>query len=120
MEQAGLAQKVDSLLDELNQVDPVSYDLGTPELPEVNALDELVEMGQEITPLLIERIRQSNSSKRIAYAVMALNRLGDIRALDSLRELCARYQTIETKDEWDYAVIGQCNAAIEALEKEGR
>ncbi len=120
MGQAALVQKVDSLLDELNQVDPVSHDLGTPELPTVNALNELVDMGREITPLLIERIQQTDSSKRIAYSVMALNYLGDMRALTPLRELCARYQAREMKNEWDYAVIGQCNLAIEALEKGGK
>jgi hypothetical protein len=120
MEQVVLAQKVDALLDELNRVDPVSYDLGSPELPEVSAFYELVDMGRAITPLLIERIHQPGSSKRIAYMVMALNRLGDIRALAPLRALGARYRAITMKNEWDYAVIGQCNIAIEALEKMGR
>lgn len=120
MKQAELAQKVDSLLDELNQIDPASYDLGTPELLEANALNELVEMGCEITPLLIERIQVNDSSKRLAYAVMALERLGDSRALGPLRELCARYRALDRKDEWDYALIGQCNSAIVALEKAER
>lgn len=119
MEQAVLAQKVDALLDELNRVAPVSYDLGTPELPEVSAFRALVDMGREITPLLIERIHRPGSSKRIAYIVMALNHLGDMRALAPLRALDARYRSLAMKDEWDYAVIGQCNMAIEALEKRG-
>jgi len=49
-----------------------------------------------------------------------LNQLGDVRALAALLDLRARYQQRETKDEWDYAVIGQCNLAIEQLQKQAR
>jgi hypothetical protein len=30
-----------------------------------------------------------------------------------------RFERLEGKDTWDYAVIGQCNLAIEALRRSG-
>jgi hypothetical protein len=30
-----------------------------------------------------------------------------------------RFERLEGKDAWDYAVIGQCNLAIEALRRSG-
>jgi|SRR5580658_11386017 hypothetical protein len=114
------AEQVDSLLDALDGAEPVSFDLGTPELPDVGAIEELVDMGAGIVPLLLERIGTSQSMKRIAYIVLVLNRIGDIRALAPLLDLCARYGKLDTKDEWHYAVIGQCNAAIERLSRAGQ
>lgn len=112
-----LAEQVDSLLSDFDRVEPVTFDLGTPELSEVGAIHELVIMGAEIVPLLLERIQSSGLKKRIAYIVLVLNRIGDIQALAPLLDLRARYKELETKDEWDYAVIGQCNLAIEQLQK---
>ena len=113
-------EQVDLFLSDLDRVDPVSFHLGTPELPEVGAVRGLVSMGAEIVPLLLERVRRSGSKKRIAYIVLVLNRIGDIRALAPLLDLRPRYQELETKDEWDYAVIGQCNLAIEQLQNGAR
>lgn len=120
MERLTLADKVDSFLDDLDRVEPVSFDLGTPQLSEVDAMHELVNIGTEIVPLLLERIQRNESKKRTAYIVLVLNHIGDIRALAPLLDLRAHYQELETKDEWDYAVIGQCNLAIAQLEKSAR
>jgi hypothetical protein len=120
MEQPALAERVDSLLHELDRVEPVSFDLGTPELLEVDAVHELVDIGSEIVPLLLDRIQRNAPKKRTAYIVVVLNRIGDIRALAPLLDLRARYRARETKDEWDHAVIGQSNLAIEQLEKQVR
>ncbi len=111
------AKKVDSLLSDLNRVEPISFDLGTPELFEIDAVRQLLAMGTAIVPHLLECLQGNVSKKRIAYVVLVLNHLGDVRALAPLRDLRARYQQRETKDEWDYAVIGQCNLAIEQLQK---
>lgn len=114
------AEKVDLLLSDLDRVEPVSFDLGTPELFEIDAMQEIVNMGTEIVPILLEHIQRSGSKTRIAYIVLVLNNIGDIRALTPLLALRARYQALETKDEWDYAVIGQCNLAIKKLEEKKR
>ena len=45
-----------------------------------------------------------------------LKKIGDARALANLRRLRSRYQALDQKNEWDFAVIGQCNLAIQALE----
>jgi hypothetical protein len=120
MERLILVGKVDSFLNDLDRVEPLSFDLGTPELPEVDAVHELVNMGTEIVPLLLERIQQNGSKKRIAYSVLVLKHIGAVQALAPLLDLRTRYQQLETKNEWDYVVIGQCNLAIAHLEKNAR
>jgi hypothetical protein len=115
-----LAAKIDSLLSELDVAEPVSFDLGTPELPELDAVPQLVAMETAIVPHLLECIHGNVPKKRIAYIALVLNHLGDVRALAPLLDLRARYQQREIKDEWDYAVIGQCNLAIEQLQKSSR
>ena len=42
--------------------------------------------------------------------------MDDARVAESLRELRATYQAREAKGEWEYAVIGQCNLALQALD----
>ncbi len=111
------AQRIDYLLSKLEGIEPVSFDLGTPQLSEGGAIQEIVGMGEESVPLLLERIRSSESKKRIAYIVLVLNRIGDSRALAPLLDLRERYQRLKSKDQWDYAVIGQSNLAIEHLQK---
>lgn len=117
MEPSTLAEKVDSLLSDLDRAEPVSFDLGTPGLFETDAVLELVNMGTEIVPILLKHIQSHGEKKRIAYIVLVLNNIGDIRALTPLHTLRTRYQELETKDEWDYAVIGQCNLAIKKLQE---
>jgi hypothetical protein len=111
------AQQVDSLLSNLDRVEPISFDLGTPEVLEIDAVRQLVAMGTAVVPLLLERLQGDVPKKRIAYIVLVLNHIGDVRALAPLVELRALYQQRNIKDEWDFAVLGQCNLAIEQLEK---
>jgi hypothetical protein len=120
MERLTLAEKVDSLLNDLDRIEPMSFDLGTPELSEVDAMHELVNLGTEIVPLLLERIQRNVAKKRTAYIVLVLNHIGDIRALAPLLDLRVHYQELDKKDEWDYAIIGQCSLAIEQIEKRAR
>lgn len=112
-----LSEKIDSFLSELELVEPISFDLGTPSLPEVDTVYQLVTMGQEIVPYLLECIQSDVSKKGLAYIVLVLNHIGDIRALVPLVNLRVHYQQREEKDEWDYAVIGQCSLAIKRLKK---
>lgn len=107
---------VESLLMTLEGVQPVAYDLGTPQLAEPEAVQTLVGMGPAIVPALIEHLSGERSKQQLAYAAMVLGRIGDRQALVSLQELRARFQARVPKDEWDYAVIGQCNVAIAHLE----
>jgi hypothetical protein len=117
MNSLALARKVDLLLSDLEQVDPISFNLGTPELPEVDAMHQLVNMGPVVVPCLLKRLLGEPSKKRIAYIVLVLKNIGDIRALESLFDLQTRFQKREIKDEWDYAVIGQCTLAIKHLQE---
>ena len=117
MKLIALSEKVDSFLSELEAVEPISFDLGTPEIPEVDTLNQLVAMGTEIVPHLLECLQDNAPKNRVSYIVLVLNRIGDIRALPPLCNLRARYQQHMNKNEWDYAVIGQCNLAIEKLKK---
>ena len=117
MKQRGTPEIVDALLTDLDSVEPVSFDLGTPEVSEVDAVRELVRMGPDIVPVLLERIGQGAPKKRTAYVVLALKQIGDTRALAPLLDLRTAYQARATKDEWDHAVIGQANLAIEQLRR---
>lgn len=117
MKAHALTEIIDSLLSELDVAEAVSFDLGTPELPDLDAVHQLVDMGTAIVPHLLECIHGNVLKKRIAYIALVLNHLGDIRALAPLLDLRACYQQREFKDKWDYAVIGQCNLAIEQLQR---
>jgi hypothetical protein len=110
-------ESLDSILDELDRVDPISFDLGTPEVMDVDPLRELVALGPPIVPALLRRLRDPDApAKRTAYLVLALNRLGDARALPTVRMLREDLQQRERKDEWDHATLGQCDLAIARLE----
>jgi hypothetical protein len=117
MTPAGLREKVQALLAELEQQPPAAYDLGTPRLAETPAVESLVRMGPAIEPELIERMERSASKKQVAYAVLVLGRLGEQQALEPLKRLRERYEGRQSKDEWDFAVIGQCNTAISELQR---
>jgi hypothetical protein len=117
MNSFSLAQKVESLLRDLDGAEPLSFDLGTPDLPETDAVHSLVSMGPVVVPYLLEHLQRKDPKKRIAYIVLVLNHLGDARALAPLLALRTRYQEREIKNEWDYAIIGQCNLAIRQLQE---
>jgi hypothetical protein len=77
-------------------------------------------MGPDVVPVLLERIGQGAPKKRTAYLVLALKQIGDARALAPLLDLRSAYQARASKDEWDHAVIGQANLAIEELRRPRR
>jgi len=110
-----LARKVELLLAEAEETEPVSYSLGTPVLPEGEAVRRLVDLGGEIVPYLIDVSRGEAPGKRHAYVALVLGRLGAEVSREPLRDLHTRYQRREPKDAWDYAVIGQCSRALERL-----
>ena len=120
MKPAGLREKVQALLAELEQQPPTAYDLGTPQLAETPAVESLVRMGAVIEPELIEAMDSSASRKQVAYAILVLGRLGEQQALEPLKRLRERYEGRQSKDEWDFAVIGQCNTAIAELQRHAR
>jgi len=114
------AQKMDALLRELARTEPVFESLGTPEPKETDAFRAVVEMGASVVPHLIERTREDDESLALAYVALALGRIGDRRAIPALQALRMRYEARQTKDMWDYAVIGQSNVALARLgETEG-
>ena len=114
------SEQIDSLVTELDRVNPISHDLGTPEVCEIDAVRQLVAMGASVVPQLLEHMQGDIPKKRVAYLVLVLSQIGDVRALATLTDLCALYEQRETKDEWDYAVIGQCKLAVEQLEKKAQ
>jgi hypothetical protein len=114
-----LAEKVDTLLGELEGVEPPFESLGTPVLGELYALEKLVSMGADIVPHLVERTGEAVGAKRLAYLALVLGRIGERQAAEPLRALRTRYQARSAKDEWDYAVIGQCDVALSRLSKSG-
>ena len=113
---SGTVLRTDSLLHKLAAREPEGYSLGTPELSESEEVEQLVQLGAAIVPHLIDRTR-SDRSRKLAYVALVLGRIGDARALSPLRALRARVRARANKDEWDFAVIGQTNVAIEQLER---
>jgi HEAT repeat protein len=107
---------VEELVAALDHEAPLSYDLGTPELFEVEPVRRLVDLGQAVVPQLLEHVTIQEPKLRTAYVVMALGLIGDERALEPLRELCDRYRARPAKDELDYAVLAQCGDAIGRLD----
>ncbi len=112
---SSLQEKINSVLRALEAQEPVEYELGTPQLVETKEVIELVDLGSRIVPYLLE-LTKSEEPKATAYIVLVLDKLRDARAIKPLRELREKYQKHKHKTEWDYAVIGQCNVAIDALE----
>jgi hypothetical protein len=109
---------IEPLLLDLDRTEPTAYDLGTPEVSEVEAVRRLVDMGPPVVPLLLEHLRDDRRpSRMIAHLVLVLERLADVRALPELRALQERVRQRESKNEWDYAVIGRSTTAIERLER---
>lgn len=117
--QTTCAEEVDRLLAEMEREEPVSDELGTPDLVETDASRRLVAMGSAAVPPLLEHLRRGISARRAAYAVRALARIGDPRVLPELQALRARHQALDQPGEWDFAVIGQCTLAIRALGGDG-
>jgi hypothetical protein len=107
---------VAQLLSELEREEPISFDLGTPDITDSDAFRRLLELGRSIVPALIRELSENRSSKRDAYAARALGRIGVGGALGTLRAAEKRYADRAPKDEWDHAAIGQIRLAIEALE----
>jgi HEAT repeat protein len=109
------SQKIDALLGQLQQAEPVADDLGTPVLAEPDAVQQLVAMGPAAVPLLVQRLEGDRPPKEVAYVALVLGRIGDPRAVAPLKAMRDRYGAREPKDRWSQAAIGQANAALERL-----
>jgi hypothetical protein len=107
---------MESLLAALEDLESPASELGTPVLAQSEELDEIVALGPAAVPHLLSLL-QNQAAKITAYMVLALNRIGDCEALEDLRRLRSHYQALDPKGEWEYAVIGQCNLAVQALER---
>ena len=110
-----LAREAGPLLAELDRIEPISWDLGTPAVVEVEPVQRLIALGPAIVPLLLEQLEEEASEKRIAHVVLVLSHLADATVLPDLIALRSRYQGRGSLGPWDYAVLGQCNVAIERL-----
>jgi HEAT repeat protein len=115
MDSRASRRRVEALLDALEDLESPGSELGTPVLAQSSELDEIVALGPAAVPQLLSLL-QDQTAKVAAYLVLALNRIGDRRALEDLRRLRSHYQALDSQGEWEYAVIGQCNLAIRALE----
>ncbi|GAA4735838.1 hypothetical protein [Phytohabitans rumicis] len=107
-------RRVEELLDTLGRLESPASELGTPVLVPSAAVDELVAMGPAAVPDLLRHL-EGRPAKVAAYLALVLGRIGDQRAVAPLRRLRGAYRARAPKDEWDYAVIGQCDLAIRAL-----
>jgi len=92
------------------------YELGTPQIEENGELRALAAMGRAVIPDLLE-LAETESPKVVAYIIAVLRRVGGPEALEAVRKLRPKYAAKPDKNEWDYAVLGQCNVALGELEK---
>lgn len=115
MPSSSLESQIEALLTQIEAESPVIYDLGTPQIVETQTVRDLLALGQPIVPYLLDQL-QTASPKVTAYLVFVLGRLGDSSTLAPLQTVRTRYKNIPNKTDWEYAVIGQCNIAIDNLE----
>ncbi len=109
-------ERAASLLRRLARTVPASYDLGTPDIGAPQELSELVGLGVQIVPYLLEQAETAEPPVA-AYAVSALGRLGDRTLIAPLERVKRRFEAAPDEDPWTYAVIGQCALAILELQK---
>ena len=114
LSESELQSEVDQLLKSIEEKEVPIYELGTPEILETKETISLINLGPRIIPYLL-MMSEKSSSKIVAYIVYILGRLGYKEVIPHLLKLRERFQKLETKTGWDYAVIGQCNLAIEEL-----
>lgn len=106
---AGLARRLEA-------VEPVVWDLGTPDLGEPPELAELAALGPRAMPALLA-LADREPARGAAYLVKALGMIGDPAAAEPLERLVARYEAIDGKGPWEHAVIGQGRLALAALRR---
>lgn len=99
----------------LSRREVAGYRLGTPVL-DVQAPEflRLINAGTEAVPYLLSMLPTA-PAKQAAWIVAALGQIGDPRALPALQEACSRWETLESDDEWDHAMRGQCRLALERM-----
>jgi len=110
-----LERSINALLDSLDELESPASELGTPVLAASKELDGVIALGPAAVPRL-RALLEDQPAKKAAYLAVALARIGDRSALPDLRRLRRRYQALGSKSGWDFAVIGQSNLAIDALE----
>ncbi len=115
MNESAIQKRIKILVESLENKEVIIYDLGTPQIAETEEVRELVALGNRIVPYLMEMARTAKP-KVVAYIVLVLSKLTSENTVIFLHKLKARYQAIESKTEWEYAVIGQCNVALYALD----
>jgi hypothetical protein len=114
--QPDVRDRVGRLLASLATRETVVEELGTPDLEEGPELEELVGMGSAALPALLFALGEQDS-RRLAYTLRALGRIGDPAAIDAIEDARARLQAIADKGGWDYAALGQANLALEAVRR---
>jgi hypothetical protein len=107
----GERERIDSVLATLDALEPPIVDLGTPQLDVTPQIEEVVAMGPEAVPHLLERLR-SASPKATAYVAMILRHIDGTAAVEGLRQLLDRYSALTEKSEWHAAALAQCRAAL--------
>lgn len=108
-------ERAAALLKRLALTVPASYDLGTPDIGAPQELCELVGLGLQIVPYLLQQAQTAEPAVA-AYAVSALGQLGDRTLITELERVKQRFEAAPDEDPWIYAVIGQCALAISELQ----
>jgi hypothetical protein len=104
--------EVKNIIQHLGEKEAEGSRLGTPVLDlSVPAFVALVDHGKAVVPHLVSML-QTAASRQAAWIVAALRLINDPSAEHPLREACARVNSIEISDEWDYALRGECYLAL--------
>jgi HEAT repeat protein len=110
----GEEPRIADLVARLQAVEPVVWDLGTPDIGEPPELSDLVGLGPAAVPALLSLVERE-PPRVVAYLVKALGQIGDPSAAEPLARLVERYDAMDGKGPWEHAVIGQGRLAIAAL-----
>ncbi|MET0463424.1 MAG: hypothetical protein ABW007_09720 [Chitinophagaceae bacterium] len=104
--------EVEDIIQQLGKKEAEGSRLGTPVLDlSAPAFVALVAHGSVVVPYLVS-ILQTAASRQAAWIVAALRLINDPSAERPLRDACARVNTVDVSDEWDYALRGECHLAL--------
>jgi len=89
-------------------------ELGTPDIRLTSEGERLLAMGERVLPAAL-RLLEADDPRVVASTVLVLRSLGNPSHRPLLQALRERFSQKPSKSPWDFAVIGQCNLAIEEL-----
>lgn len=112
-----LEERVEALIQRLEESRAATYDLGTPHPVVAGPTAELIALGRSAVPSILDRL-EVGSARVQAHLVLALREIGDRAAAGPLRALCSRCEARAGSAEvgpWERSLLAECREAVERL-----